>query len=140
MSLLVTNIGELFTNDPSWGPGPGILRNAALVAEGGRVAWVGPAPQAPAADDVLAPAVRAVGNHEVVLHVGRDAEVTVVARAADECLDVGCGERGRWAATLHRDRPARPFDGRARFACRLAPCGAFPSRSTSWPSTRSGWG
>ncbi len=60
VSLLVTNIGELFTNDPSYGPGPGILRDAALVAEGGRVAWVGPASEAPAADEVLDAAGTAV--------------------------------------------------------------------------------
>jgi len=43
-SLLVTGIGELVTNDPQAGPGPlGILRDAALVAEDGQVAWVGPA-------------------------------------------------------------------------------------------------
>ena len=49
-SLLVTNIGELVTNDPQAGPGPlGVLRDAALVAEGAHVAWVGPAAVAPAA-------------------------------------------------------------------------------------------
>jgi imidazolonepropionase len=51
MSVLVTNIGELVTNDPALGDAPlGILTDAALVAEEGRVAWVGPATRAPAAD------------------------------------------------------------------------------------------
>ncbi|MBX6748159.1 MAG: imidazolonepropionase [Micromonosporaceae bacterium] len=51
MSVLVTNIGELVTNDPALGEGPlGILTDAALVAEEGRVAWVGPSTRAPAAD------------------------------------------------------------------------------------------
>lgn len=51
MSVLVTNIGELVTNDPGLGDGPlGILTDAALVAEQGRVAWVGPSTRAPAAD------------------------------------------------------------------------------------------
>jgi imidazolonepropionase len=51
MSVLVTNIGELVTNDPQYGGGDlGILTDAALVAEAGQVAWVGPAAQAPAAD------------------------------------------------------------------------------------------
>jgi imidazolonepropionase len=48
-SLLVTGIGELTTNDPALG----VLRDAALVAENGRVAWVGAAAGAPAADRVF---------------------------------------------------------------------------------------
>jgi imidazolonepropionase len=53
-SLLVTAIGELVTNDPELGTGPlGILHDAAVVADGGRIAWVGPARDAPAADELL---------------------------------------------------------------------------------------
>jgi len=52
MSLLVTGIGELVANDPGLGDGPlGLLRDAALVVEDGRVAWVGPAGSAPACDE-----------------------------------------------------------------------------------------
>ena len=51
MSTLVTGIGELATNDESLGPGPlGLLTDAALVVDGGAVAWVGPASAAPPAD------------------------------------------------------------------------------------------
>ena len=51
MSVLVTNIGELVTNDPALGEGPlGILTDAALVAQEGHIVWVGPATRAPAAD------------------------------------------------------------------------------------------
>jgi imidazolonepropionase len=53
VSYLVTNIGELVTNDPAWGPPLGIVPDAALVAEAGRVAWIGPARDAPAADEAL---------------------------------------------------------------------------------------
>lgn len=51
-SLLVTGIGQLVTNDLAAGDGSplGILANAALVVEDRRVAWVGPAASAPAAD------------------------------------------------------------------------------------------
>jgi imidazolonepropionase len=43
MSLLIDGIGELVTNDPSLGAGPlGVVRDAALVLDGGRVAWAGP--------------------------------------------------------------------------------------------------
>ena len=45
-SVALTGIGELSTQDPA----TGLLHDAALVVEDGRVAWVGPAAQAPAAD------------------------------------------------------------------------------------------
>ncbi|MEV4603559.1 imidazolonepropionase [Amycolatopsis sp. NPDC049253] len=47
MAILITGIGELTTNDPELGR----LRDAALVLDGGAVAWAGPAAQAPAADE-----------------------------------------------------------------------------------------
>jgi imidazolonepropionase len=51
-SLLVTGIGELVTNDPSVGDGSalGVVHDAGVVVERNRVAWVGEATQAPAAD------------------------------------------------------------------------------------------
>lgn len=51
-SLLLANIGELVTNAPSLGDGSalGLVRQAALVVESGRVAWVGKQSAAPAAD------------------------------------------------------------------------------------------
>ncbi|GAB3673083.1 imidazolonepropionase [Angustibacter aerolatus] len=51
-STLVTDVAELVTNDPRLGDGSalGLLTDAALVVEGGWVAWVGPRHQAPAAD------------------------------------------------------------------------------------------
>ncbi|MDC5695985.1 imidazolonepropionase [Intrasporangium calvum] len=59
MSLLLNGIGELVTNDPVWGerqgdPGDrllGIIRDAAVVVSGGIIEWVGPAADAPAADE-----------------------------------------------------------------------------------------
>jgi imidazolonepropionase len=55
MSLLVRGIAELVTNDPAVGDGSalGVVRDAALVVEDGRVAWLGPAAQAPAADRLV---------------------------------------------------------------------------------------
>jgi imidazolonepropionase len=51
LSLLVDNIGELVTNVAGGEGGPlGIRRRAALLVEDGRVAWIGPAKYAPAAD------------------------------------------------------------------------------------------
>ncbi|WP_067496677.1 imidazolonepropionase [Actinoplanes sp. TFC3] len=51
MSELITNIGQLVTADPAAGEGPlGILHDAALVLDNGKVAWLGPRQSAPAAD------------------------------------------------------------------------------------------
>jgi imidazolonepropionase len=52
-STLITNIGELVTNDPGrQSPDDllGIVRQAAVVLDGARVAWTGPAAEAPDAD------------------------------------------------------------------------------------------
>ena len=48
MTLLIDNIGELVTNDDGEGP-LGLRRNAAVVVDGDRIAWIGSAAQAPAA-------------------------------------------------------------------------------------------
>ena len=54
-SLLVTGIGELTTNDRGLGDGSplGLVADAAMVVEGGRVAWVGESAAAPEADQEL---------------------------------------------------------------------------------------
>lgn len=59
-SLLLTGIGSLVTNDPAHGSPIGELRDAAVVIEGSRFAWVGPRRAAPAADGSLDLAGRAV--------------------------------------------------------------------------------
>jgi imidazolonepropionase len=51
----VTGIAELVTNDPAAGEGPlGLVRDAALVVDGGQVVWVGPTARCPAADTAIA--------------------------------------------------------------------------------------
>ena len=52
-TTLITNIGELVTNDPEAEDLLGIRTAAALVIESGAVAWVGPAAEAPAADELV---------------------------------------------------------------------------------------
>jgi len=59
-STLLTNIGELVTNDPHREGLLGAIEAAALVVEGDRVAWVGHATDAPAADAVVDAGGRAV--------------------------------------------------------------------------------
>jgi imidazolonepropionase len=54
MSLAITNIGSLVTNDSNLGSGIlGELENAALVIEDGKVTWVGSSGSAPATDQVI---------------------------------------------------------------------------------------
>ncbi|MFU8890907.1 MAG: imidazolonepropionase [Anaerosomatales bacterium] len=61
-STLITGIGELVTNDRTLGDSSalGILREAALVIEDGRIAWAGAATAAPAADERVDAGGRAV--------------------------------------------------------------------------------
>lgn len=55
-SELITNIGELMTQDAE----QRVLRDAAVVLEGERISWIGPAAQAPPADSVIDAAGQAV--------------------------------------------------------------------------------
>ena len=108
MSTLITNIGELVTNagpddDPGQGPGSfAALTGAALVIDSGRVAWAGPAGQAPAADEIVDCAGRAVlpgfvDSHAHLVFAGeRSAEFA--ARMAGTPYQAG-GIRSTVAAT-----------------------------------------
>ncbi|WP_181766855.1 imidazolonepropionase [Streptomyces albidus (ex Kaewkla and Franco 2022)] len=75
-STLVTNIRTLVTNDPSLGEGPlGLVEDAAVVFDGDRVAWVGLAADAPAADSAYDAEGRAaipgfVDSHSHLLFAG----------------------------------------------------------------------
>jgi imidazolonepropionase len=108
VSTLITNIGELVTNEPgpdSPGAGPGPFaaqHDAALVIDDGRVAWTGPASQAPAADDMVDAGGRAVlpgfvDSHAHLVFAGeRSAEFA--ARMAGTPYQAG-GIRSTVAAT-----------------------------------------
>lgn len=51
-TLLIDNIAELVTNDPTLGEGPlGVIADAAVAVAGGRVTWVGRSAQAGSADE-----------------------------------------------------------------------------------------
>ena len=82
-SILLRGIAELVTNDPDAGPGLlGIVPNAAVVIDDGRIGWVGPATAAPAADTAVDVDGRAVlpgwvdAHTQVVFARDRVAEFT----------------------------------------------------------------
>jgi imidazolonepropionase len=110
VSILITNIGELVTNaspDGVAAPGlaaPGFVaqHQAALVIDDGRVAWTGPAARAPAADEVVDAAGRAVlpgfvDSHAHLVFAG-DRGAEFAARMAGQPYQAG-GIRSTVAAT-----------------------------------------
>jgi imidazolonepropionase len=101
-AVLVTGIAELVTHDPAH-PGPlGLVPEAAVVVEGGKVAWTGRAVDAPTADVVQDLTGRAVvpgfvDSHSHLLFAGDRAE-EFAARMAGERYDGG-GIRATVAAS-----------------------------------------
>ena len=83
-STVITGIGELVTNDPALPGLLGIVADAAVVVEGGHVAWTGPAADAPAADSQVAAGGRAglpgVGARHRPLGFAGDREQEFAAR------------------------------------------------------------
>ncbi|MGZ5398449.1 MAG: imidazolonepropionase [Nocardioides sp.] len=98
MSILLTDIGELMTNDPN----RPLLTDAAVVVEGSRIAWVGSAADAPAADHEVDAGGRAVipgfvDSHSHLVFAG-DRAPEFAARMAGEPYAAG-GIRTTVAAT-----------------------------------------
>ena len=130
MSTLITNIGELVTNAPAAGSsaaggtttgpeatgapsqhGPGqfaAIEDAALVLDGGRVAWSGPASRAPAADQIVDARRRAVLPGFVDSHAhlvfGGERGAEFAARMAGQPYRAG-GIRSTVAATRRATDP-----------------------------------
>ncbi len=101
-TTVFTNIGELVTNDPAADDLLGRIEGAALVVEGGHVAWVGPAADAPAADEQVDAGGRAVipgfvDSHSHLVFAGDRGE-EFAARMAGESYAAG-GIRTTVAAT-----------------------------------------
>jgi imidazolonepropionase len=95
MSLLIANIGELFLDD-------GPRHDAALIADGDRIGWIGPAGAAPAADALLDAQGAAVlpgfvDSHAHLMFAG-DRAAEFAARMAGEPY-TGGGIRTTVAAT-----------------------------------------
>ena len=100
-STVITGIGELITNDAELGE----LTDAALVCEGDRVTWVGPAARAPAADSAVDVAGRAVlpgwvDSHTHLVFAG-DRTAEFAARMSGEPYSAG-----GIAVTVEATRPA----------------------------------
>jgi imidazolonepropionase len=121
VSVLITNIGELVTNAPRdavsvTSPGPfDLITGAAVVLDGGLVAWTGPAAAAPAADEVVDAAGRAVlpgfvDSHAHLVFAGERGD-EFAARMAGRPYSAG-GIRSTVAAT----RAASNGDLRANLA------------------------
>ena len=101
-STVITNIGQLVTNDPAGPDLLGTVEGAALVVEGSRVAWTGPAAAAPAADEQVDAGGRAVvpgfvDSHSHLVFAG-DRSAEFAARMAGESYAAG-GIRTTVAAT-----------------------------------------
>ena len=113
MTLVVDNIGELVTNDPSLGDGPlGVARDASVVIDDGRVVAVGPAGAvADTALDVRGRCVLPgfVDSHTHLVFAG-DRSEEFTSRMSGTPYDGG-GIRSR---PTPRGRPARP-------RCAMAP-------------------
>jgi imidazolonepropionase len=143
-ALLVTNIGELVTNEPApdreGGP-LGILRDAAVLVEDGRIAWVGPA-EVPAHDPAIAEAeIVDAGSRAVIpgfvdshthLVFGGDRAEEFAARMAGRRYEAG-GIRSTVAAT----RAATDDELRARLAGFVA---ELHAQGTTTFEIKSGYG
>lgn len=118
MTQLITNIGELVTNDPAAAGAAGALgvrRDAAVLIDGYRVAWVGDAARAPDADEVTDAAGQAVIPGFVDSHThlvfGGDRSAEFEARMSGQRYAAG-GIRSTMTAT----RAASDEELRARLA------------------------
>ncbi|MCX6399407.1 MAG: imidazolonepropionase [Propionibacteriales bacterium] len=136
MSTLVTNIGELVTNDPAADDLLGLRTDAAVVIDGGLVTWVGAASAAPAADEVIDVGGAAVlpgfvDSHSHLVFAG-DRAPEFRARMAGESYAAG-GIRTTVAAT----RAASDADLEAGVARLVA---EMRSQGTTTVEIKSGYG
>ncbi|KRV48755.1 imidazolonepropionase [Wenjunlia vitaminophila] len=137
MATAITDIGTLLTCDPSLGEGPGgVLRDAAVVIDGGRVAWVGSTAAVPAADDAYSARGRAllpgfVDSHAHLVFAG-DRTAEFQARMSGRRYSAG-GIRTTVAATREATDEALEANV-ARFV------GEALRQGTTTIETKSGYG
>jgi imidazolonepropionase len=137
-ATVITGIGQLVTNDPTVGDGSalGLVDDAALVVEGGRVGWVGPADRAPSADRSVDVGGRAVVPGFVDAHThlvfAGDRSAEFAARMAGAPYDGG-GIGDTVAAT----RAAGDAELRALLVHRMA---ELRAQGTTTAEIKSGYG
>jgi len=136
MSVLITDIGELVTNDPDADDLLGVIEDAALVMADGVIAWVGRAADAPAADERVDAGGRAVlpgfvDSHSHLVFAG-DRAAEFRARMAGESYAAG-GIRTTVAATR-----AASDDDLARNVARLVD--EMRRQGTTTVEIKSGYG
>lgn len=135
-STLVTGIGELLTCDGLTPDLLGVRHDAALIAEGGRIAWVGDACTAPEADRRLDVAGRAVlpgfvDSHAHLVFAGDRAE-EFAARMAGRPYD-----GGGIAVSVGATRAAGDDELRSLVAARVA---EMRAQGTTTVEIKSGYG
>jgi imidazolonepropionase len=132
MSTLITNIAELMTQ----GLDHRVLKNAAVVVEGERIAWLGAAAGAPAADEVVDAGGRAVlpgwvDSHTHLIFAG-DRTAEFEARMAGESYSAG-----GIAVTTGATRNASDFELTRLAMGRVAEAVA---QGTTYLETKTGYG
>lgn len=131
-SLLITNIGELMTQDREHR----VLRNAAVVLDAGRIAWIGDAGRAPAADTVFDAAGHAVlpgwvDSHSHLVFAG-DRTAEFEARMAGRPY-----QAGGIARTMQATREASDQELAELLGARIAEATA---QGTTYLETKTGYG
>lgn len=132
MTTLITNLGELMTQDQEHR----VLRDAAVVVEGERIAWIGAASDAPAADESVDAGGRAllpgwVDSHTHLIFAG-DRTAEFEARMAGETYSAG-----GIAVTTGATRSAGDYDLTRLAMGRVAEA---TSQGTTYVETKTGYG
>ncbi|MEG9247535.1 amidohydrolase family protein [Arthrobacter sp. Soc17.1.1.1] len=132
MSVLITNIGELMTQDTDGA----VLRDAAVVLEGERISWIGPAAHAPAADEAYDAGHRAglpgwVDSHTHLVFAG-DRTAEFEARMAGQAYAAG-----GIAVTVGATRATGDYDLTRLLLARVAEAAAG---GTTYLETKTGYG
>jgi len=132
MSTLITNIAELMTQDADHR----VLSDAAVVIEGERISWLGPAADAPAADEAVDAGGRAllpgwVDSHTHLIFAG-DRTAEFEARMAGESYSAG-----GIAVTTGATRSTSDFDLTRLAMGRVAEAVA---QGTTYLETKTGYG
>jgi imidazolonepropionase len=132
MTTLITNIGELMTQDQEHR----VLRDAAVVVDGERIAWIGAASDAPAADESVDAGGRAllpgwVDSHTHLIFAG-DRTAEFEARMAGQTYSAG-----GIAVTTGATRSTGDYDLTRLAMGRVAEAA---SQGTTYVETKTGYG